>query len=203
MGELRIFGYGSLMYEPELPEWLIGRVPGQVRGMQRAFNKRSLARGAPASLVGRPGLDGFVEDGIHLSLCLGTEPGDGLDGMVLRYPSEVAEVLLPKLHLREGWAPDRPDRENGYHPVQVQVETAAGPVTAWAWLTNPGSRFYVRLPLEEQARVLWHATPRVMPADGRARGADYLLGVKRALDAVGVHDPYVEALTAAVERMRA
>lgn len=198
--EILLFGYGSLMYEPERSDALIERVPARLPGWRRAFNKRSVVRGCPRALARHGPLDGFLEDDTQVSLVLGLEPGDGLDGMVLRYPAAIADDLLARMHAREGWAPDRPERENSYVPRHLTVQTRSGPVRALAWVTNPASRRYVALALEQQARVLRHATP-VRSPDGRARGADYLRGVGRALDAVGVRDPYVDDLIAAVEAL--
>ena len=45
MGDtLEIFGYGSLLFSPELPDAICGRQPARLLGYRRAFNKRSISR---------------------------------------------------------------------------------------------------------------------------------------------------------------
>lgn len=189
---IRVFGYGSLMYEPELADRVVERRVGTLRGWRRRFNKRSISRGCPADRARGPGLDGWLWEGdLRLSLVLGTEPDpdSAIVGEVLGYPIELAPALLARLRAREG---------PGYRKEIVTVETDQGPLQAWTWLTDPDSELIVSLDPDTKARVLRTATPTASP-DGRARGAEYLRHTVRHLAALGVSDPYLDDLLARVD----
>ncbi|MGM0576491.1 MAG: gamma-glutamylcyclotransferase [Myxococcota bacterium] len=203
---ITVFAYGSLMFSPELPDALLRRERARLPGHRRDFNKRSIPRGCPAREARWPGLevpDGFVADGAHHSLALGTmpEPGAALDGMILTYPRDVEDLLLEHLNRREGVRDDRPPEENSYVRVVAPARTRAGrEVEAVTYLSNDRGRFHTPgLTLEEQARVLLHATPR--EDRGRALGVHYLLGSHRALREGGVTDAYLDDLVATVARL--
>ncbi|MBX2803758.1 MAG: gamma-glutamylcyclotransferase [Myxococcales bacterium] len=185
---VRVFAYGSLISEPELPQHVQRRVVARLDGWHRTFNTRSESRGCPAAArPRRAAVPGFEIGGDRRSLVLGTAPGGHIDGMLLTYPGAVRAELLARLQRREG---------PGYRHTQVQVTAGDLPCTAHAWLTAPDSQRRVDLPLEAQAAILAAATP-VRDVDGRARGANYLFDVVEALAAVGVEDPELQRLAAA------
>ena len=186
-----VFAYGSLMYEPELPEAVLDRRPARLVGWHRAFRIRSLTRGCPASHApDLPAVAGFEEGGERHSLVLGTARGGHIDGLALIYPDHVQAELTRHLHRREG---------PGYQPQPITVETAKHTLPATTFVTNPECDRVVDLALPDQAQILAAATP-VRDVDGRARGAAYLEGVLRCLDEMEVWDPRMEALGELVRR---
>lgn len=187
-----VFGYGSLMYEPELPEALIERRPARLEGVHRWFCKRSRSRGCPARFApARAPVPGFVDDaGDRWSLALGTQEGGHMDGLALVYPASVQATLLKRLHQREG---------PGYLGRAVTVFVDGAPLEAAAWLSDPHHESVVDLPMADQATVLLAATP-TEDVDGRARGARYLLDLLELLADMGVWDPRMEALGELVRR---
>jgi len=136
-GDLWVFAYGSLMYEPECPELVRGRLQGRLQGWHRAFNKVSFARGcAPQEARWRvPHVSAtFLTPTRHLSLALGTARGGHIDGLLFRYADPGVIRLLDK---REGVGLGRAG--DGYQRVQVTVDTEAGPVAAVTYLSNQHS----------------------------------------------------------------
>ncbi len=196
MTDLWIFGYGSLLFAPELPDEVLEQRPARLDGWHRAFNKRSRARGCAEHEARWPAarVDAFTLTGHRWSLALGTGQGGHLDGGVIRYPAAIRDEVLARLHQREGWAPDRPRHHNGYLPRQIEAATPAGRVVATSWFSFPESRYHAALTLDDQARVLVHATPHV--DDGR--GLFYLEHTRAALATVSVVDPVLEDLWSAV-----
>ncbi|HHO53914.1 MAG TPA: hypothetical protein ENK18_24335 [Deltaproteobacteria bacterium] len=186
-----VFAYGSLMYEPELPSAILERRPARLVGHSRRFNKRSRSRGCPLhNAPPGPGVPGFVDGDLRLSLVLGTVPGGHMDGLMLRYDPAHAPKALAQIERREGAAYLRTEVE-----IHVSDGTSSG---ALAWLTNPRSPLLVELEPMDQAAILRAATP-IQDVDGRARGAHYLLGVQRALAKLQTPDPGIDAL---VEELR-
>ena len=185
MSVLRVFGYGSLMFEPPMESALLGTRPASVPDLVRAFNKKSRNRGCKEEDAFLPdSLTGWTSGGRRLSLALGTkiEPGAVLTGRVLSWPAERAEAILAELDEREGYRPDRPPEKNGYQRVEVDV----GGELAWMYQSNPGSLHHVALGLAPTADVLARATPKE-PGDV-ALGADYLLRTLKALERAEVVD---------------
>jgi cation transport regulator ChaC len=204
-----VFGYGSLTFSPELPDAVIDVRRARLVGHRRAFNKRSRSRsveiGACFDAPG-PVPSEFTAGGRRLSITLGTEPApDGrIQGLVASYPDGVAAALVRLLDLREGFDAARPGPLNGYLAAQVDVHTESGILTARTYLSNldPECRYSVTPAPDPQATafILIHATPRrAGPPDApRAPGLEYLEGTRRSLRAVGIVDPYLETVAAAV-----
>ena len=194
---LAVFGFGSLMYEPEHPEALIDAIPAWWPGWRRAFNKRSHARGCDESERRWPDLPvrpDFRTGTRVLSLALGTEPDPArtLEARVLRYRPEAADDVLAALDAREGY--DAEDPHSGYLRDRVTVRTAAGTLEAVVYRTNPHSALYVGdLPPAEAAAILLAATPST---GRRARGVDYLVQAVATLAEIGLHDPDLDVLLA-------
>jgi len=206
------FGYGSLIFAPELPDRLLGRALATLPGYRRSFNKRSRARACPRALSFDAFPDvvpaAFCQDGQHLSLALGTvpDPTASLTGVLLSYPTEVEAELTARSDAREGYVPGRARRLNGYLPAQLGVLRAdtGAEVTATVYLSNPDPdgiyRVGEEVDLRTRAMILINATPRgAEDADATAvRGLHYLEGVRRDLRTLGIVDGALEAIAAAV-----
>ena len=194
-----LFGYGSLLFAPELPDALVDRRIGVVHGLARRFNKRSDARGCATGDAMHPAtaVAGFERDGWRWSLALGTaaEPGAVMIGALLIYRDDVAAELQARMDRREQYNAAHPEA-CGYLRVRVEVEVDGGRSDAWTYVSNPGGRYHVGdLSMQQTAQVLAHGTP-VDPS--RMSGLRYLDGVRRSLVALGAApDAYLEALAAA------
>jgi len=200
-GDLYLFGYGSVLFEPERPDALLDMQPATWPGVQRAFNKTSTRRGCALAACSAPTVPDFVADGQRLSLVLGTEPGEGIEGFVLRYPASVSEDVMERMNLREGFDPQRERAANGYLPTTAHVRLASGQVLpATAWRSNPSCRAYVGvLPVSRVAAILRAATPD-LPGP-RAQGAAYLEGVRGALASAGLRDAALDHLSLALKAL--
>ncbi len=193
---LRVFAYGSLMYEPECPELVAGMQTAVLPGFRRWFNKRSVPRGCAddEALVG-PGLPGWVDGGRRVSLALGTRVGGAMHGRVVTWRGSAPELarVLAALDRREGVSGDAGD---GYLRRRLPVEVAGREEEVVTYLTNLGGPLHAELEAEGAAEVLVRATPREV--GGRARGADYLAGAWRVLREVGVEDVALAGLVEVV-----
>ena len=184
MSVVRVFAYGSLIGQPELPDALLRTTPATLPGWRRSFNKRSRNRGTPvAEAFAGPTAAGFERDGHRDSLALGTEAGGAMVGAVLHYPSEVRDELLARLDRREGFFPSRP-LASGYVRRRVEVRVEGLPLSALTYLSNPDPNGAFRVPstwdAAARARVLIAASPRE-PRDPEWRGLHYLEGVRASL----------------------
>lgn len=180
---LYVFGYGSLMYEPACAHRVLDVATAFLPGHARAFHLRSTARGCPDALCQGEPVEGFLVDGLRLSLVLGTCPGNGLHGRVHRYAAEHADEVLGTLRRREG---------DAYEHRLVEVTVDDQVLQAHTFLSRWDHPLSVELSLADQARVLRAATPRLKGE--RALGADYLLGVQQALGELDLPDPTIDAL---------
>jgi cation transport regulator ChaC len=84
---LKVFVYGSLMYEPIFPELITKKRRGHVNNLSRSFNIYSTGR---------------------KHLVLGTKPYGYMEGMLLEYPIEHAQKVLEEIDKREGYKPSDP-----------------------------------------------------------------------------------------------
>jgi len=204
---LLIFGYGSLMRDPELPEAVLEGFAARLDGMRRSFNKRSVARGSWAreSFADHPAASAALRrpDGFCESLVLGTEraPDAALVGFVHVYPARARDALFARLDAREGFDPEGDPLDNGYLRREVTVRRLDGGasvrVTAYLTHEEPRNRWLIdpETPRDERARILIAATPTV--AAPRPRGLDYLMDSMKALAGRGLRDPELDALVAA------
>ena len=196
---VNIFAYGSLLYEPELPDAIQTVQLCQLSGFRRQFNKWSHVRGCRPSLSRWPDLrvpSFFQTSTLNRSLVLGTEPGEGMIGLVQSYPLSVREQLLERLDRREGYRENAPVSESGYLRERVSLTPLDGgaALTGWTYVKNPTSPFYrPAIPDETVARILARATPRGAQ-DSKRKGLDYFVGIVVALRRFGVHDPDMETL---------
>jgi cation transport protein ChaC len=171
--DLWVFGYGSLMWDPAIHFCELRRA--ELAGHQRRFSYRTvMGRGTPD----RP------------ALMLTLEPGAGhCHGLVFRVPAALADAESSLLWQREMI-------RGGYRPTLLPVHTPQGPVMALAFLANPAHPGYVgELPLAESAAV-------IATAEGQlGRNRDYLRQLDAQLLCLGLDDPYVHGLWAAVQAL--
>lgn len=169
-GQLWVFAYGSLMWEPNFPHAEVR--PALLRGYHRALCILSIRnRGTEA----RPGL------------VLGLARGGSCAGMALRVAPEHHDATLAYLEQREM-------ATHAYRPKLLPVRLGGGDaVRALAFVADPGHRQYVGdLPAEEAARL-------VRQGHGSyGNSLDYLRNVVSHLDAIGIGDgPLHRVLTLA------
>ena len=205
-----VFGYGSLMFEPEAPQHVVNILPARLKGYRRAFCKASRARGCARdeSFNAFPGLHGgaFARPGFNLSLVLGTlaEPGAAIDGMILFYPTRVRSHVITALDRREGYNPIHPI-DNHYirrrHTIMFLSTQFNAEAIVYFWDENPdGDNHLGELEIDTVARALINATPR-RPDGGDALGVHYLEGVRDTLRGASLRDPYLEEVAAAIHRL--
>ena len=171
--DLWVFGYGSLMWDPAIHFTEVRRA--DLPGHARRFCYRTLmGRGTPE----RPAL----------MLSLEPEPGRGCcHGLAFRIPAALAEEESAMLWRREML-------RGGYLPQLLPVATPQGPVQALAFLSNPAHPGYIgELPLSESAAIIAAAAGQL------GRNLDYLRQLDQQLLRLGIADPYIHALWAAVQ----
>jgi cation transport protein ChaC len=164
-GEVWIFGYGSLIWNPEFAH--VEERLATISGWRRAFciGWVRLYRGTPE----RPGI------------MLGLDRGGSCKGVVFRLPPETTLENLDMVFRRE-----HPLTFEKPHMSWVTARTAAGPVRALAVLTSRSHQAY--LPdLAEDVVVEALATA----AGERGSMADYLRSTVEHLEARGIHDRYL------------
>lgn len=172
--DLWVFGYGSLIWQPEfaVAEQRIGTVRGFHRRfclLQRRF------RGSPQ----RPGL------------VLALDRGGLCKGVAFRIDGGAARAALLPVWRREM-------RGNGYEGRWVTVETADGPIEALTFVVNRASdRYTGRLTEPEIADRIASGCGYLGPS------ATYLFHTVAACAELGIHDRHLLALQALVaERLR-
>jgi cation transport protein ChaC len=172
---LWIFGYGSLLWNPEFP--VAEAVPGRLEGFHRAFCMRSIHhRGTEET----PGLV-LALDAAERAVC---------DGVALRAdPANQAETLQM---VRE-----RELVSSAYVERLVPLILADGrPVTALAYVIERHHPQYCGgLALEEQARIIARAH------GGRGPNAEYLFNTVDHLVGLGFRDADLEWLATRVRAL--
>ena len=168
-GDIWLFGYGSLMWNPAIRH--LGHQVGMVRGWHRQFCLWTpIGRGTPE----RPGL------------VLGLESGGSCRGLSFRIERTEAEEELRLVWRREMLS-------GAYRPRWVTVETADGPHRALTFVINRDNpRYTGRLPESETVAVLGCAAGHL----GSSR--DYLLQALQALESFGIEDRRMRRLAAMV-----
>ncbi len=171
--DLWVFGYGSLMWDPAIHFCELRRadLPGHVR---RFCYQVLMGRGTPD----RPGL------------MLSLEPGDGsCHGLAFRIPAALVAQESAMLWRREMI-------RGGYLPRLLPVQTPQGEVQALAFLSNPAHPGHIgELPLAESAAVIAAACGQL------GRNRDYLGQLDARLLHLGIVDPYIHRLWAAVQAL--
>ena len=171
-GDLWIFGYGSLMWDPGFHH--AEAQPALLYGYHRRFCVYSRRyRGTPK----RPGL------------VLGLDRGGACKGMVFRVPRHHVKAAMIYL-----W--DREIRGGVYEMRKLRVRLARGTVDAYAFVVNRGHRGYAgELPPEETARFI------LQGAGVRGLCLHYLENTVRHLEELGIDDGPLHRLADLVTEM--
>lgn len=171
-GTIRIFGYGSLMWNPCFDA--VSQEKGILRGYHRGFSIWSVfARGTPE----HPGL-GFALEQKRGAVC---------EGILFTLPEDTTEADLLPLWEREMWT-------STYRAVWVDVTVAGRVSPALTFVVDTDHFQYAGdLPLEEKARYIAAAAGKYGTC------YDYLAETVREMQAHGIHDPDIEALMRAVD----
>ena len=175
-GTLWVFGYGSLIWNPEFPvaERRLARAPG----WRRSFCMRSIHHRG-------------TEQDPGLVLALDREAGAHCDGVAFRVAPGAEAQTLAALRARELIS-------SAYLETTLPLETAEGPLTALAYVIDPDHAQYCGgLALEDQAQIIARAT------GGRGRNRDYLWSTAAHLADLGIADPDLEWLAARVRQLTA
>jgi cation transport protein ChaC len=172
--DLWIFAYGSLMWDPafHFAELRIGHTPAHERRfcLLDTFG----ARGQPDA------------PGLQAALVPSAASGRGCTGLVFRIAAAIAGRESDIVWRREGIT-------DTYDPRFLPVTTDQGQVEALAFVANPqGKGIALGLPHAQQVQFL--ATGRGRFGTSRA----YLENLASQLAALGIDDPEVTALLAAV-----
>lgn len=160
---LWVFGYGSLMWNPEFP--YLRRDVACLEGFRRGFTMASIHH---RGTVEAPGL----------VLALDEMPGARCQGVAFEVPDEAYETTLAALRERELVS-------SAYVEMWLPVTLADGQsVTALTYvIEKTHAQYRGDQPLEEQAAIIARAT------GGRGKNCDYLFSTTGHLDALGIQDP--------------
>jgi glutathione-specific gamma-glutamylcyclotransferase len=167
-GDLWVFGYGSLMWQPGFA--FIEQVPARLIGEHRALCVYSFDhRGTPE----KPGL------------VLGLDRGGACRGIAFRVAAGLRDHTVDYLRSRE-------QTTNVYREVMRSVwldNEARQRVSALTYVVDRGHVQYAgRLPLSEQLRI-------VQQGHGRSgNNRDYVLSTVRAIEAQGFRDGQLHQL---------
>lgn len=173
---LRVFGYGSLLWNPGFP--FVRRELAVARGYARSFCMWSIHH------------RGSVQDP-GLVLALDKVDGASCAGAVFEVPEEARDQTLADLRERELVS-------SAYLEQVVEVELPGGQVAeALTYIVDPDHVQYCGgLPLDRQAQVIAHAI------GGRGPNHEYLTQTVQHLNDMGIPDPELQALVAMVEKLR-
>ena len=172
-GDLWIFGYGSLMWDPCFE--YRRSAPALLRGYHRAFCVRSTRyRGTPD----RPGL------------VLGLDRGGACRGIAFLVPEANAGRVLEDLWEREMLG-------GVYAPRVITVGVGAEKVRALTFVADRAKAGYTGgLEVAEVARTIADCS------GARGPNADYLFNTLRHLDAIGIRERRLDELRHAVQALQ-
>jgi cation transport protein ChaC len=172
-GDLWLFAYGSLMWDPAVH--IVEIRTGTLQGFHRRFClKTQIGRGS----ADKP------------ALMAGLDIGGTCQGLVFRIPEQSVARETEFLWMREMIA-------GTYLPTLVPISTPQGPVQALTFVMNRQSSRYVRLDVEETARLI--ATGRGI----RGTCLEYLENLAERLDLLGLADPDIDELRRRVRQLLA
>lgn len=177
MGDLWVFGYGSLIWNPGFP--VAERALARVAGWRRGFCMASVHhRGTPE----RPGL----------VLALDAAPGAHCDGVAFRVAAGAEAATRQALRERELIS-------SAYLERALPVALADGRrATALVFVIDPAhAQYRGALAPEEQARIIAGAEGR------RGRNDEYLWNTAAHLAALGIADADLDWLADRVRALRA
>jgi len=168
--DLWIFGYGSLVWRPDLP--VAEAHPARLDGWQRRFWQGSPDHRGTAEAPGRV-------------VTLIERPAEHTIGRVYRVAAEAVPEVLARLDHRE---------QAGYQRIRRRVAVADhGDVEALVYFATEGNPSWLGpAPVPQMVRHIARARGR----SGTNR--EYLLRLDEALDAMGAVDAHVRDLATAV-----
>ena len=173
-GGFWLFGYGSLIWKPDLP--FDARSPARLHHWARRFWQGSHDH------RGTPEAPGRV-------VTLVEAPGEVCEGVVFRVPGAAAGTVLAGLDHRE---------KNGYERHALELLTPTGRLEALVYVAVPGNFAWLG---EAHETLLARQIHRASGPSGP--NLEYLLELDAALRELGAHDPHVRALAAIAENMTA
>lgn len=172
-GDLWLFAYGSLMWNPLLD--FDRRAVATLHGWHRSFSLRSIAgRGSPE----RPGR------------MLGLESGGATQGVALRLAASRRDDELRMVWRREMVG-------GAYRPTWAEIAFEDGTRTqAIAFVVDPDR------PLFERDASVATVAPLIARASGSfGSNAEYVFKLEAALHECGLRDAYIDALAAELRRL--
>lgn len=172
--DLWVFGYGSLMWDPALHFTELRRA--DLAGHARRFCYRTLmGRGTPEQPA--------------LMLSIEAREGGHCQGLAFRIAGD-------QVQQESGFLWRREMVRGGYLPTLLPVSTPLGPLQALVFLSNPDHPGHCgELPLDESAAIIASAAGQL------GRNRDYLRQLDAQLLRLGVDDPYIHRLWAAVQAL--
>ncbi|PWK59483.1 gamma-glutamylcyclotransferase [Roseicyclus mahoneyensis] len=177
MGDLWVFGYGSLLWNP-------GFVVAETRVARLHDWRRSFCM----SSIHHRG----TRDAPGLVLALDHAPGAVCHGIAFRVEAGHAQDTL-------GYLRDRELISSAYLETRQEVELAQGGRQAevLTYVIDPAHEQYCTLPLEDQAQIIARAV------GGRGPNDEYLTNTATHLHALGLPDPDLDWLVARVRQIKA
>lgn len=171
-GDIWVFAYGSLMWDPGFA--FEERVPAALGGYHRAF------------CVSSPSYRGTRE---KPGLVLGLIRGGSCRGIALRVAAARRREVMEYLEAREMPEPI-------YHCKLLRMRIPAGPIHAYGFVVNRSHELYTgKLSFDAIAR-------RILESEGnRGPNRAYLANTVRHLDELGLADTTIHAIQRAVERL--
>jgi glutathione-specific gamma-glutamylcyclotransferase len=161
---VHVFAYGSLMWKPAFDH--AGMLRGTAQGWRRSFCLRITRFRGTAQ---RPGL------------MMALDKGGTCEGFVQQLHRGREYEVLQKL-----WRREMTMKPPANHPRWIEVQLENSSVPAIAFTANPERPNYVAgLSMEEISDTLSIACGHW------GSGADYLQQTVNALEAAGIHDPYL------------
>jgi cation transport protein ChaC len=172
-GEVWLFGYGSLIWNPVIR--YTERRPGVLEGWSRSFCLRLLAGRATPEALGR---------------MLGLLPGERTGGLVFRLPEATLEEELSLVWTREMLT-------GAYRPMWLPIElTDAEPKISMVFVSECDHPFF------ETDTSIATIAPLIMAASGPlGTNAEYVFRLAAALGDLGFKDDYIETLVVELQRL--